>query len=260
MFNSFCGSFAAAPVRALAIGLPIAIALSGCISPLTPTFREPERLYPIDQQLSVTRNYVEKALEETPNPTKAQRNSIISAYMFAIDIEYTRYEAALTHEVESEGFGASALIQVLSTTGAVVAAPTAHILSAVTSGVNGIDSAYNQKILLSNAIQNLETQMRSDRSDQAAYIYANMKCSTGSYPMAMALSDIELYYRAGTLPSALIGLSKTVNKADTDSKAAKQANAPAAPAAATTQLQASANVTKAKASTRTSCQVVTPGG
>jgi hypothetical protein len=242
---------------AIALFAPV---LSGCMSLLSPSFREPDRLYTIDEQITQTRAALQNVIAENPSPTTAQRNNIITAYMFAIDLEYTKYEAQLTHEAEAEGFGSAAIVQVLSTTGALVAAPTTHILSAVTSGVNGIDSAYNQKILLSNAIQNLQTQMRTDRSEQAGYIYANMKCAASAYPLGMAMSDLELYYRAGTVPSALIGLSKTVNKADTDAKATKQANAPAAPAAAKAQLTASASVTQAKAQTATPCKIQTPTG
>jgi hypothetical protein len=225
------------------------------MSLLTPSFRQPDRLYSFDEQIEQA-----KALANTPAYSQSQRNNLITAHMYAIDLKYTKYEAELTHEAEAEGFGSAAIVQVLTTTGALVAAPTTHILSAVASGVNGIDSAYNQKILLSNAIQNLQTQMRSDRSEQASYIYANMKCSASAYPLGMALSDLELYYRAGTVPSALIGLSKTVNKAETDAKAAKQANAPAAPPAAMEQLAASAKVTSAKMKTASakSCNVRPP--
>jgi hypothetical protein len=187
MFKSF-----KLQVRLFAIAL-LASALSGCMSLLTPSFREPDRLYSIDEQITDARAALKNVLVENSILTTAQRNNIITAYMYAIDLEYTKYESQLTHEAEAEGFGSAAIIQVLTTTGALVAAPTTHILSAVSSGVNGIDSAYNQKILLSNAIQNLQTQMRSDRSEQAGYIYANMKCSVSLYPLGMALSDLELY-------------------------------------------------------------------
>lgn len=266
MFKSFCGLSLASTKshpRAFAIAVLIAPLLSGCMGLLSPSFREPDRLYSIDEQIAQAKASLQNVIVENPAPNTAQRNNIITTYMYAIDLEYTKYEAALTHEAEAEGFGSAAIVQALSTTGALVAAPTTHVLSAVTAGVTGLDSAYNQKILLSNAIQNLQTQMRSDRSEQAGYIYANMKCTVAAYPLGMAMSDLEHYYRAGTVPSALIGLSKTVNKADTEAKATKQANAPAAPAAAKTELAATAMVATAKTKTTppsSSCKVQTPTG
>jgi hypothetical protein len=83
-----------------------------------------------------------------------------------------------------------------------------------------------------------------------------MKCDIASYPVGMALSDLEAYYRAGTVPAALIGLTKTVSKAETDAKANKDSKGPAPPAAAQEQLIMSANVTAAKASppTKAACK------
>ena len=46
------------------------------------------------------------------------------------------------------------------------------------------------------------------------------------YTMAMALSDAEAYYQAGTITSALIGLSKTAARADDNPALAKAAAGP----------------------------------
>lgn len=46
------------------------------------------------------------------------------------------------------------------------------------------------------------------------------------YPLAMALSDCERYYQAGTVASALIGLNKTISNAENNADTAKDQAGP----------------------------------
>jgi hypothetical protein len=220
--------------------------LAGCFGNFIPSLQEPTRLFTSDQELDNLRNAQPKI--SLLVPAEAQRNELIAERMYGIDINYTLYESQLTHESQDVGFLTTLTNLGLTGTAALIpVAQTSRILSGAAAGITGSGAAYNEKILMSNLVQNLETQMRTDRNDQAAIIYQNMKCNITNYPLGMALSDLEVYYRAGTLPSALIGLSKTVSKAETDSKASKDSNAPAAPAAAKAQLTMAASVSTAKA-------------
>ena len=150
----------------------------------------------------------------------AARNEMLTARMYVADMEYQVYEANLTKEIQDEGLLGTAAILGLTTASTLVSpAPTKTILSGLATGVTGLDKAYNEKELLSNAMQALQTQMRADRKAQAAEIYAKMLRGTGNakqptpigeYTWSMALADAEAYYQAGTVSSALIGLSRTV--------------------------------------------------
>ena len=78
--------------------------------------------------------------------------------------------------------------------------------------------------------------MRADRKTQAGTIYAKMFRDISSttriitpiadYTLPMALSDADAYYQAGTVASALVGLSRTLANAD---RAAEQAKDKAGP-------------------------------
>jgi hypothetical protein len=175
--------------------------------------------------------------------------------MYEIDLAYTKYESQLTHENQNVNFGATALSLGLTTAGSLILAPqTTRVLSGLATGVTGLENAYNEKIILSKAIQNVQTQMRANRNDQAAIIYSSMRCNLKDYPIGMGLSDLEAYYRAGTFTAGLINLSKTVAKAETEAKANKDAKSPAASESAKAQLMESAAVTAEKASPpSTSC-------
>jgi hypothetical protein len=157
--------------------------------------------------------------------------------MYLADIEYHYYEARLTREMQEEGLAATLASLGLTTASTLVApAETKTILSGIATAVIGADKAYNEKELLSNTIQALQTQMRADRKTQAALIYAKMYKDAGNntkvltpiyeYTLPMALSDAETYYQAGTIASALIGLSKTLANAEQNADQAKCEHGP----------------------------------
>jgi hypothetical protein len=162
----------------------------------------------------------------------AARNEMLTARMYVADMEYQVYEANLTKEIQDEGLLGTATILGLTTASTLVApAPTKTILSGLATGVTGLDKAYNEKELLSNAMQALQTQMRADRKAEAAEIYAKMFRDSGNgikkptpiseYTWTMALADAEAYYQAGTISSGLIGLSRTVSNKETNAGLAK---------------------------------------
>jgi hypothetical protein len=210
-----------------------ALSVAGCVS----TQVGPIRPITIDDDVAYTRPVAEPDLSSfytaTPLAQAAMRNQIVTARMYIADIEYHYYEARLTREVQDEGLGATLATLGLTTASTLVgSAGTKTILSGAATAVVGADKAYNEKDLLSNAIQSLQTQMRADRKAQAAAIYAKIfvKDASGNtkgttpiteYTLPMALSDADAYYQAGTIASALIGLSKTVATAEHNADQAK---------------------------------------
>jgi hypothetical protein len=172
-----------------------------------------------------------------PSNQAAARNEIITARMFIADMEYHYYEARLTKEVQEEGLGATLTSLGLTTAATLLpSASTKAILAGAATAVTGADKAYSEKELLSNTIQALQTQMRADRKTQAAAIYAKMFRDAGNntktptpiaeYTLPMALSDAEVYYQAGTIASALIGLSRTLANAEQNADEAKSQKGP----------------------------------
>jgi hypothetical protein len=173
----------------------------------------------------------------SPAAQASERNQIITARMYIADMEYHPYEARLTREMQDEGLLATAVNLGLTTSATLVPlAQTKTLLAGIATGVTGLDKAYDEKELLSNTFQALQTQMRADRETQAAVIRAQMFKDAGNntktitpiaeYPLPMALSDTDAYYQAGTVASSLIGLSKTVANAEKKADQAKDAQGP----------------------------------
>ena len=222
---------------------------SGCTQSPIPTFREPGRLTTLVEDEKKIRDS-ELATDFTNIPSAPKRNEFIALRMYAIDLEYTKYESQLTHENAAIGLGST--IATLGLNGAAALIPagqTARSLNGAALALTGATAAYDKDILLTQSIQNIQTQMRANRSDQAAKIISSISCDLSSYPVGLALSDLELYYRAGTLTAGLIGVTNTVNQAAMDAKAKKDSASPAqaVKAPADQHIQNIANVAEAQA-------------
>lgn len=214
-----------------AIGILVIVpAIAGCAS-MTP----PQRLYDASTETSDIRTDVDadtialKRLIDTGKRKDARlkRNEIIAARKYAIDMQYTQYETALTREVQVSDFGAKAANIALATTAEFV--PVVHtkdMLNGIALGMTNLEGAYSDKVLRGKLVENVQSSMRSARHDRAAVIYANMRCSIKTYPMAMALSDLEAYYRAGTFTAGLIKLATTVTKEETNAATNADAQKP----------------------------------
>jgi hypothetical protein len=224
-------------VVANATFLASALFVSGCTSVQV----GPVRPITIADDVAYTRPLAEPDLSTfyvaPPANQAAVRNQILTARMYIADLNYHNYEARLTREVQEEGLGATLATLGLTTASTLVgSAGTKTILSGVATAVVGADKAYNEKLLLSNTMQALQSQMRADRKTQAAVIYAKMFKEIGNntktitpiieYTLPMALSDADNYYQAGTVASALIGLSKTLANAEQNADQAKSQAGP----------------------------------
>jgi hypothetical protein len=213
-----------------AVGFVFSASLSGC-APLSVA----ERTFAPEYEISAIAKHLDPADRAVwdmylTTPDKVQmRNDIVSARMYAVDIAYTQYEAALTRELQLTDFGASVINAGLGVAGGIAGGETARILQIVGTGVTGVNSAYSAKVLRDQMIQNVQSAMRSARNRRAAKILANLACPAHSYTLAMALSDVESYYRAGLFHSGLIRVTRVVTKDESASQAEKDKESPARP-------------------------------
>lgn len=199
------------------------VAVGACAS-----IKTPDRLYSIEEESASIRNGVDDIAVDFKKLSKKDqrraRNELIAARKYSIDMQYTKYEADLTREVQLADFGAKAANIALGTTAELV--PVTHtkdLLNGIALGTTNLDGAYSDKVLRTKLIENVQSAMRTARHERAAVIYANMRCSIKTYPVAMALSDLEAYYRAGTFHAGLIKLSQIVTEKETNTAAGAEA-------------------------------------
>jgi hypothetical protein len=185
---------------------------TGCVS-----FSDgPARLYTVPEETQLIRDNIQQinliqysSLDEASR--QRVRNDWIGARMYAIDIQYTPYEAALTKERQGVGFGAATTTIALTTASGLIApVATKNLLTGLAGLVTGARAAYDSDILLSHSVQWIQSQMEAKRSEISSRILKGMKLSTIDYPLAAALSDLEAYYRAGTFTGGLLSTNEIV--------------------------------------------------
>ncbi|MCG5249061.1 hypothetical protein [Methylorubrum extorquens] len=137
------------------------------------------------------------------------RNQIVLSRLYGIDISYSEFEAQLTRERQAGSFATSTTILALTTAAtAVGATETKTALSAIAAVLAGGREQFDKEVLLDRTVSLLQTQMQAERKRVKSRIVQNLELNTQIYPLELALSDLESYYRAGTITGALVGVSE----------------------------------------------------
>jgi hypothetical protein len=242
--------------------IALTITLAGCI----PSTRTPERLYPVVDEMNVVRATQEELVRQynmyvfsAPAQAKLIRNEIVAQRMYAIDVQYTQYETALTREGQEVGFGALTTAGALGTASTLFTpVVTKSVLSGLSTAVLATKGYYDSEILIAQTIRTIQKQMRASRNLIAANISTKVVQSVTEYPLSAALSDLEDYYSAGTLTTGVIDTSTTVGIREADTKEIKQVINQAPPSQRPQLFEQAVNPPASRSSVITGSRVVIP--
>jgi hypothetical protein len=190
-----------------------------------------------EDEMNAINNYTAGQVQQvtsgglSPQAQAQNRNNLVLQKMYLLDQAYFDYETRLTHDDQFvSALGSLATFSTSAVAAVIPLQQATKTLSAVAAGVSGGVTTYDKDVLMSQTMQALQNQMRADRDTKAAVILGRMQCSYAQYPAPLAFSDLEEYARAGTLSSALLGLTKTTTQAQTQAQTAKNTAAHAAAA------------------------------
>lgn len=195
-----------------------AFVVVGCTGLAPSTRGAPPRMFPITEEVEFARSASDSAeygkyVAATGQVKFNLRNQIVYARMYGIDQLYSDFEISLTTERQKVGFYSTIVNLGLTGTGAVIAGETTKsILAAAATGLTGAKEAYDSDILIAKTIDLLQQNMRANRKIVRAAIIERLSLPVQAYPLELALTDIENYYRAGTITSALIGVSENAGE------------------------------------------------
>lgn len=146
--------------------------------------------------------------------SKQQRNDFISARMYAIDLEYSDYYARLLKERQLGGSALDAsLLGLTAATTIVHGEAVKTTLGAISTAVAGAKTDIDQDVYMAQTLQILMTAMDAQRLAIRNRIDGNMKkLDPADYTSWRALTDLDDYYRAGTLAGALTYLASTTGQ------------------------------------------------
>jgi len=147
------------------------------------------------------------------------RDSIIAKRLRGYDIEFSSFERNLLGGSNSISVGADlvglALGGLTATVGGV---GTKAALGAASTGVLGTNTAISKDLFYQKTIPALISQMEANRAKALLAIVQGMNLPDSKYPLSVALSDLNIYRDAGSIPSAI----STITQVATDDKQAAQ--------------------------------------
>jgi hypothetical protein len=186
----------------------IALAFSACAA-----FRGyPDPALARDAELAELAQYIGAAQTAKcrDQPGEPCRNRIIAARMYAIDLQFAAYEEALYRGTREAAFGATLATLGLTSAAAVASGGTSQALSGTAALIIGGREAFQKEILTDRTVIAIQTAMHGKRAQIAARILAGLRQNIDAYPLDIGLRELDQYYRAGTIPGAVMDITESV--------------------------------------------------
>lgn len=159
----------------------------------------------------------------------AERNAILFELMGLVDDHYYRYTVNLRDVVIGKNM-VGELLGISTSFAAAMAGgeQVKSVLSAISTGVQTLNTAIDKEVFLDNSVQAIRFQMDANRAAIAANMADKMAAPGGiaDYPLEAGLRDIVAYYDAGTVTCALASLAaQSADKKKTEEDRAAEAEA-----------------------------------
>ena len=146
------------------------------------------------------------------SPSEELRNNIIDARMRVRDRNFREFKKSLYQEGLKLGLGVDWLLLTLAGATATVGGETLKAaLGAVTTGIVGAKASFDKRAFMEKSLAGIFAQMKAQRAVVELSIRTKMSSGIDVYSVHLALSDLEKYYDAGTLPDALDGIIQGAN-------------------------------------------------
>lgn len=153
-------------------------------------------------------NLVDQA--DASDQRKQIRNNIVSARLQIIDMNYHRFVQALhLHRnsrsvlLETIGLGLTAAASVVGGQAAIQA------LAVSATGVGGLNATLDAELYYAQTLPAIISQMEADRNRIRERIVESLSTDDSDYPLFLAFSDLDSYYRAGSVHGAIVGLTRS---------------------------------------------------
>lgn len=159
---------------------------------------------------SITSKKMTDCFDKKADEAVTCRNQFISARMYATDIRFSEFEEKLFRQTRESGFAATLATLGLTSTAAFATGGASQILSGIAAFVIGGREAFQKEVLAERTVIAIHTAMRARRAQVRLRLLDGLRQSIDRYPLALALTNVNEYYDAGTILGALIGITETV--------------------------------------------------
>ena len=195
------------------ISILLLINLTGCAS----TSGFSERPVSPKEQLNMLQekyflpatNVLEQYADKSDQDKRAYRDEVVHGRLLTIDLQYGLFKEAIYKEGIVSNISLEILGVAMGGAGAAVSgATTSRILSALSGGISGSKTAINKNLYFERTMPALIAVMDAEREKLRAEIFEGLLQEHRAYTLGHALSDLERYLQAGSIPGAI----KEVNK------------------------------------------------
>lgn len=197
-----------AGLRNACLLLPSVLLLASCAAPRSPFLDTNAALTSLQPVFSGDK--VTKCLGTPVEVQRSCRDEIAQSMLVAIDLRYAEYEIQFFDANRAAGFGSAVTLLGLGAAGSLAGTGTAQVISAVSGAVAGTREAFGRDLLAEDTAGALLTAMRTQRNIVGIRIREGLQAPADRYPLGVALSDLFAYYRAGTIPGAIVGVTQAV--------------------------------------------------
>jgi hypothetical protein len=187
--------------------ISLLLSLSGC-----QTFGgQPARPFDTQQRVAKLETYFDPA--RTAECAKAKdkicRDEIITGQLQALDLLFADFEKEILETSERLNVVGDSLVSVLGAAGTVVTGTqTKSILAALSSSVTGVKGTFDKNLYFQKSAHVLIGRMRALRKEALVTIREGLLQAVDRYPLSQAALDIENYFIAGTISSAVIDIDQ----------------------------------------------------
>ena len=139
---------------------------------------------------------------------RAYRDKVVHGRLLALDLQFSLFKEAIYEEGISSNLSVDFLGVAVGAAGAVVSsAGASRILSALSGGISGTGTAINKNLYYKRTLPALIALMDANREKIRAEILKGLTQSVVAYPLGFALSDLERYFQAGSIPGAVAAVT-----------------------------------------------------
>ncbi len=157
--------------------------------------------------------------EKTDIAQQRYRDDVVNGRLRAVDLQFEIFQKAINAEKNLSQIGADWAVLGLSGAGTIVGgASTKAILAAISGGLTGAKLSFDKTLYYEKTMPALLAQMEASRAKQLLSIRVGLLQNTLHYPLTQALVDVDNYYKAGTLPGAIIAISNAAGKKTEDTQ------------------------------------------
>lgn len=178
--------------------------------------------YPVDRAVAA---FAQESDAARGGQTRQQyRDTVVSAYLAAIDARYAEFRGAISREGRGSALGLDLAVIGLTGTASVAAKSATQALSAAAGGFAGARAAIDKNLYFDRTLPALLAATDAERLRVLTRIMTGLRASPQDYPLSSAFADLANYQAAGSMDRA-VGQVTAIAAADRQQAAAAYVDA-----------------------------------